>query len=89
MNENEIYDKYFTKEEYALENAPNELYSYRAGWNDSLKRAARLVRHDIRSKGKWILREDIHGTYCECSATLRLIGKVTKDKTVKNILSND
>ena len=51
MNENEIYDKYFIEEEYALENAPNELYSYRAGWNDALKRAARLVRHDIRSSG--------------------------------------
>ena len=53
MEEYEVYDKYFIEEEYNLEEAPNELYSYRAGWNDALKRAARVVRHDIRSKGKW------------------------------------
>ena len=67
MEEYEVYDKYFIDEEYNLEDAPNELYSYRAGWNDALKRAAIVVRHDIRCKGKWIkLSENLTWHY-ECS----------------------
>ena len=71
MEEYEVYNKYFIDEEYNLEEAPNELHSYRAGWNDALKRAAIVVRHDIRCKGKWItvnpLQEDDGGAFmCSC-----------------------
>ena len=52
MDENEVYDKFFTEEEYNLEEAKPELYSYRHGWNDALKRASRVIRNDIVPEGE-------------------------------------
>lgn len=53
MTDYEVYDKFFADEEYELENAPQYEYSYRNGWNNGLKRAAILVRDEIRPQGEW------------------------------------
>ena len=54
MTDTEVYDKFFADEEYELENAPAELYSYRSGWNTALKRASIVIRKEIRPQGEWI-----------------------------------
>lgn len=53
MREQEVYDKFFIDEEYELENAPTETYSYQSGWNNALKRASIIIRNEIRPQGKW------------------------------------
>jgi len=40
MTEYEVYDKFFSDEEYELENAPTDTYSY---------------RNEIRPMGEWII----------------------------------
>ncbi len=55
MTAEEVYDKFFSDEEYDLENTPTELYSYRSGWNTALKRASIVIRNDIRPQGEWII----------------------------------
>ena len=60
MTPQEVYDEFLIDEEYELENSPKELYSYRSGWNDGMKRAAIKLRDKFRSTtdgqqtGKWI-----------------------------------
>lgn len=54
MTDYEVYDKFFADEEYELENAPTETYSYRSGWNNGLKRAAILISDEVRPQGEWI-----------------------------------
>ncbi len=58
MTEYEVYDKFFSDEEYELENAPTDTYSYRSGWNNALKRAAIIIRNEIRPMGEWIIVKD-------------------------------
>ena len=60
MTDTEVYDKFFIDEEYDLENAPTDIYSYRSGWNNALKRASILVRDEIMPHGKW---EEIEGCF--------------------------
>ena len=64
MTDYEVYDKFFSDEEYELENAPAELYSYRSGWNTALKRASIVIRDEIRPHGEWIDHWD--NGYVEC-----------------------
>ena len=54
MTDQEIYDEFFADEEYDLENSPVDTYSYRCGWNNGLKRAAILIRNEIRPQAEWI-----------------------------------
>lgn len=65
MTNTEVYDEFFVDEEYELQNAPTDTYSYRSGWNNALKRASIIVRNEIRPKGKWIDRMADKG-YVEC-----------------------
>ena len=62
MTNEEVYDKFFIDEEYDLDNATAETYSYRSGWNDALKRASIRVRNEIRPQGEWINREAVSNT---------------------------
>ena len=62
MTDYEVYDIFFSDEEYELENAPSELYSYRSGWNAALKRASIVIRNEIRPQGAWII--DGHHIRC-------------------------
>lgn len=64
MTDYEVYDKFFADEEYELENAPSELYSYRSGWNTALKRASIVIRKEIRPQGEWI--DHWNEGYVEC-----------------------
>ena len=65
MTSQEIYDQYFIDEEYDLDNAPIDTYSYRSGWNEALKRAAIIMRKEIRPTGSWIDHIADRG-YAEC-----------------------
>lgn len=68
MTDREVYDKYFIDEEYELETAPSDVYSYRIGWNAALKRASIIMRDEVRPKGYWIVTaedtEGIHRIQC-------------------------
>lgn len=57
MTSQEIYDRYFIDEEYSLYDAPMDVYSYRSGWNEALKRAAIVIKSEIRPKGEWLHKE--------------------------------
>lgn len=71
MTDYEVFDKFFADEEYELENAPSELYSYRSGWNTALKRASIVIRDEIRPQGEWVLNKDENPEcpFCHCSFT--------------------
>ena len=58
MTDTEVHDKFFIDEEYKLENAPTDTYSYRSGWNNGLMRAAILIHNEIRPHGEWIIVKD-------------------------------
>ena len=62
MTNTEVYDKFFIDEEYELQNAPADTYSYRSGWNNALKRASIIISNDIRPQGEWII--DGHHIRC-------------------------
>lgn len=70
MTNTEVYDKFFVDEEYELQNAPTDTYSYRSGWNNALKRASIIVCNEIRPKGKWI--EDSGNIACSKCHTIWL-----------------
>ena len=53
MNKNEVYDKYLADEEYNLDNATANVYSYFAGWNEALKRASTLLASHISPTAYW------------------------------------
>ena len=63
MTAQEVYDKFFDDEEYDLEKCTVVAYSYRSGWNSALKRAAIVVRNEIRPQGEWI-EDDYAGIHC-------------------------
>lgn len=58
MTDTEVYDGFFADEEYYLEVSPADVYSYRSGWNNALKRASIIVRNEIKPKGEWIIVKD-------------------------------
>ena len=67
MTSQEIYDQYFSDEEYDLYNAPIDVYSYRSGWNEALKRASIVIRDEIRPQGKWIIvKDEKYGDNVKC-----------------------
>ena len=67
MTEYEVYDKFFSDEEYELEVSPAETYSYCSGWNNALKRASIVVRNEIRPQGEWIIiKDERYGDNVKC-----------------------
>lgn len=83
MTAYEVYDKFFADEEYDLENASSELYSYRSGWNTALKRASIVIRDEIRPQGEWIIHP--HSMIMKCSLcgheeNAKDVGTINPDK---------
>ena len=64
MTSQEIYDRYFMDEEYSLYDAPMDVYSYRSGWNEALKRAAIVIKSEIRPKAKIYIKQPSGWEYC-------------------------
>lgn len=71
MTNEEVYDKFFMDEEFDLEDAPSDTYSYRGGWNNALKRASIVIRDEIRPHGKKECKQPYGWQYCsECGNVL-------------------
>lgn len=71
MTAQEIYDQYFIDEEYSLYDAPMDVYSYRSGWNEALKRAAIVIKSEIRPKAKSYIKQPSGWEYCSiCNKVL-------------------
>ena len=66
MTDEEVYEEYLSDEEYDLDNAPDDVRSYRAGWNDGMRRASILLYNKIYDKGEWIKDGYAEG-YARCS----------------------
>ena len=71
MTSQEIYDQYFIDEEYDLDNAPIDVYSYRSGWNDALKRAAIVMNTVVRPQSTTFIKQPSGWEYCsQCNKVL-------------------
>lgn len=71
MTSQEIYDQYFIDEEYNLYDTPKELFSYRSGWNEALKRAAIVLKSGIRPKIETYIKQPSGWEYCHyCNKVL-------------------
>lgn len=67
MIDDEVFEKFLMDEEFDLENAPREEYSFRAGWNVGMKRAAILLASEIRPQGEWIIvKDEKYGDNVKC-----------------------
>ena len=71
MTAQELYDHYLFDEEYDLLVSPKELYSYRSGWNEALKRAAIVLRNKIRPETTTYIKQPSGWEYCShCNKVL-------------------
>lgn len=71
MTSQELYDHYLFDEEYDLLLAPKELYSYRSGWNEALKRTAIVLHSKVRPQTTTYIKQPSGWEYCSaCNKVL-------------------
>jgi len=71
MTSQDLYDSYLFDEEYDLFVSPKELYSYRSGWNDALKRTAIVLSNKIHPQTTTYIKQPSGWEYCSiCNKVL-------------------
>ena len=71
MTAQEIYNQYLFDEEYDLVVSPSDVYSYRIGWNEALKRASIVMKDAVRQQSTTFIKQPSGWEYCShCNKVL-------------------